>query len=79
MFSVHPKIKNLSFYQAKTHKWVEKNTAFLELFMEYLILNKYLIMIILVCWIPLSFLDVMKKIEYKYTNSCALTALKLNE
>jgi hypothetical protein len=24
MFSVHPKIKNLSFYQVKTHKWVEK-------------------------------------------------------
>jgi hypothetical protein len=27
MFSVHPKIKNLSFYQVKTHKWLEKNIA----------------------------------------------------
>jgi hypothetical protein len=39
-----------------------KNTAFLELFMEHFILNKFLIMI-LVCLIHLSFLDVMKKLN----------------
>jgi hypothetical protein len=24
MFSVHPKIKNISFYQVKAHKWEEE-------------------------------------------------------
>jgi hypothetical protein len=34
MFSVHPKIKNLSFYQVKTHRWVEKKHSSLEYFIS---------------------------------------------
>jgi hypothetical protein len=72
MFSIHPKIKNLSFSQVKNTQMGRKNTAFLELSMEHLI--KHFIMIILVCSIPLPFLDVVKKINtciYKCTYSCA--------
>ena len=41
MFSVHPKIKNLSFYQVKTNRWVEKNSSLVSL-MECFITNKTL-------------------------------------
>jgi hypothetical protein len=40
MFSVHPKIKNLSFYQVKTHKWLEKTQQFILSLMKYFPSNK---------------------------------------